>query len=108
MAEPPLDCYLLRVADGRCLARGSVVEAKMTGRRIALPSADQLGDYSFRLANEFDVSKVAALVNAAYGHYVERIGILPRPMTDDYAGVIRNHRVTVAESHGTIVRVLVL
>ena len=51
--------------------------------------------------------KVAALVNAAYGHCVERIGILPRPMTDDYAGVIRNHRVTVAESHGTIVGVLV-
>jgi len=80
----------------------------MTGRRIALPSADQLGDYSFRLANEFDVSKVAALVNAAYGHYVERIGILPRPMTDDYAEVIANRRVTIAESHGTIVGVIVL
>jgi ribosomal protein S18 acetylase RimI-like enzyme len=63
--------------------------------------------YSFRSANESDVSKVAALVNAAYGHYVERIGMLPRPMTDDYAGVIRNRRVTVAESRGTIVGVLV-
>jgi len=69
---------------------------------------DQLGACSFRSANEFDVSKVAALVNAAYGHYVERIGILPRPMTDDYEEVIRNRRVTVAESHGTIVGVLVL
>jgi GNAT superfamily N-acetyltransferase len=54
------------------------------------------------------VSKVAALVNAAYGHYVERIGMLPRPITDDYAEVIANCRVTVAESHETIVGVIVL
>ena len=65
-------------------------------------------EYSFRPATGADVSKVAALVNAAYGHYVERIGILPRPMTDDYAQVITNQQVTVAESHGTIVGVIVL
>lgn len=64
--------------------------------------------YSFRSAIGADVSKVAALVNAAYRHYVERIGMLPRPMTDDYAEVIANSRVTVAESHGTIVGVIVL
>jgi ribosomal protein S18 acetylase RimI-like enzyme len=51
---------------------------------------------------------VRALVNAAYGHYVERIGMLPGPMTDDYAEVIRSSQVTVAESHGTIVGVIVL
>jgi len=55
-----------------------------------------------------DASKVAALVNAAYGHYVERIGMLPRPMTDDYAEVIANQQVTVAESLGTIVGMIVL
>ena len=55
-----------------------------------------------------DVSKVAALVNAAYGHYVERIGMLPRPMTDDYAQVIANQQVIVAESSGAIVGVIVL
>ena len=65
-------------------------------------------EYSFRSAIGADVLKVAALVNAAYGHYVERIGMLPRPMTDDYAEVIANQRVTVAESHGTIVGVIVL
>jgi GNAT superfamily N-acetyltransferase len=65
-------------------------------------------EYSFRRAIGADVSKVAALVNAAYGHYVERIGMLPRPMTDDYAEVIANQRVTVAESHGIIVGVIVL
>jgi ribosomal protein S18 acetylase RimI-like enzyme len=65
-------------------------------------------EYSFRPATGADAPKVAALVNAAYGHYVERIGMLPRPMTDDYAEVIANQRVTVAESYGTIMGVIVL
>jgi ribosomal protein S18 acetylase RimI-like enzyme len=65
-------------------------------------------EYSFRSAVAADAPGVAALVNAAYRHYVERIGMLPRPMTDDYAEVIANHRVTVAESHGAIVGVVVL
>jgi GNAT superfamily N-acetyltransferase len=65
-------------------------------------------EYSLRSAKEPDASKVATLVDAAYGHYVERIGILPRPMTDDYAEVIANQRVTVAESRGTTVGVIVL
>jgi hypothetical protein len=42
-------------------------------------------EYSFRPATRADVPKVAALVNAAYGYYVERIGMEPRPMTDDQA-----------------------
>ena len=65
-------------------------------------------EYSFRSATGTDVPKVAALVDAAYGHYVERLGMLPRPMTDDYAEVIANQRVTVAEGQGTIVGVIVL
>ena len=65
-------------------------------------------EYSLRSAQELDASKVATLVDAAYSHYVERIGILPRPMTDDYAQVIANQQVTVAESHGSIVGVIVL
>ena len=65
-------------------------------------------EYSFRSAIEADASKVAALVNAAYRHYVERIRSLPRPMSDDYTEVIGSRRVTVAESHGTIVGVIVL
>ena len=60
-------------------------------------------EYSLRSAKEPDASKVATLVEAAYSHYVERIGILPRPMTDDYAQFIANQQVTVAESHGSIV-----
>jgi ribosomal protein S18 acetylase RimI-like enzyme len=65
-------------------------------------------EFSFRSAIGADVAKVTALVNAAYGHYVERIGVVPGPMTDDYAESIENHRVTVAESRGTIVGIIVL
>ena len=65
-------------------------------------------EYSFRSAIGADASKVAALVNAAYSHYVERIGMLPRPMTDDYAEVIATQQVTVAESLGTTAGMIVL
>jgi ribosomal protein S18 acetylase RimI-like enzyme len=51
---------------------------------------------------------VAELVAAAYGHYVQRIGGRPRPMTDDYQEVIRTRQVTVAERHGAVVGVIVL
>ena len=51
---------------------------------------------------------MAALVDDAYGQYVERIGRLPGPMTEDYAEVIANRDVTVAESDGTIVGLLVV
>ena len=68
----------------------------------------QPGGYWLRPATRSDTASVAALVDAAYGHYVERIGMLPRPMTDDYAAVIRDRQVTVAEHDGAIVGVVVL
>jgi ribosomal protein S18 acetylase RimI-like enzyme len=69
---------------------------------------DQLGTYSFRSATAADASAVAGLVESAYEHYVERIGRPPGPMTDDYAEVIRDHQVTVAERRDAIVGVIVL
>jgi ribosomal protein S18 acetylase RimI-like enzyme len=65
-------------------------------------------EYSFRPATPGDVAKVTPLINAAYGHYEERIGMVPRPMTDDYAEVIKNYQVTLAESGQTLVGVIVL
>lgn len=62
--------------------------------------------YSLRSATGADVLKMNALVDAAYGHYVERIGMLPRPMSNGYAQVIANRRVTVAEIRGTVVGVI--
>jgi hypothetical protein len=58
--------------------------------------ADQTDAYSIRPAGDADATRVAELVDAAYGHYVERIGMLPGPMTEDYARVIPDARVTVA------------
>jgi hypothetical protein len=61
-----------------------------------------------RPATEADVPRLTELVQAAYGHYVERLGALPRPMTDDYAEVVRSFRVTVAERDGEVVGLIVL
>jgi N-acetylglutamate synthase-like GNAT family acetyltransferase len=73
-----------------------------------MPLLDRSPPYSLRPANERDSSEVAACVNAAYGHYVERIGTLPGPMTEDYAKVIQERQVTVAENRGKIAGVVVL
>jgi len=64
--------------------------------------------YAFRRADAADAPAIAALVRAAYGHYVERIGREPRPMTDDYDAVLRDKQVTVAERDGALAGVVVL
>ena len=51
---------------------------------------------------------MAKLVDDAYGHYAERIGRLPGPMTEDYRAVIRKRQVSVATSDGAIVGVIVV
>jgi GNAT superfamily N-acetyltransferase len=73
-----------------------------------VPAPDRPGSSSFRPATAEDAPQVAELVAAAYGHYVQRIGGRPRPMTDDYQEVIRTRQVTVAERHGAVVGVIVL
>ena len=73
-----------------------------------MAAPEQPETYAFRSAEAADASRVAELVDAAYGHYVERIGMLPGPMTNDYAEVIRNRQVTVAERQGAIVGIIVL
>jgi ribosomal protein S18 acetylase RimI-like enzyme len=66
-------------------------------------------EYRLRPATAADADAVTALVNAAYEHYVERIGRPPGPMREDYAEVIGEREVTVAEdSAACIVGVLVL
>ena len=63
---------------------------------------------SRRPATVSDVPRLTELVRVAYGHYVERLGGPPRPMTDDYADVLRRHSVTVAERGGDVVGLIVL
>jgi ribosomal protein S18 acetylase RimI-like enzyme len=65
-------------------------------------------DHSFRRATDRDVPALAELVAAAYGHYVDRIGMQPGPMTQDYTQVVRDREVTVVERDGTIVGLVVL
>jgi ribosomal protein S18 acetylase RimI-like enzyme len=63
---------------------------------------------TLRPATEADAARLTELVHAAYGHYVERLGGPPRPMTDDYGEVVRNRRVTVSERGGEVVGLVVL
>jgi ribosomal protein S18 acetylase RimI-like enzyme len=61
-----------------------------------------------RPASIADVPRLTALVQAAYGPYVERLDGPPRPMVDDYDEVVRTRQVTVAELEGEIVGLIVL
>ncbi|MGH2362970.1 MAG: GNAT family N-acetyltransferase, partial [bacterium] len=61
-----------------------------------------------RRARAEDAAAVAECVAAAYQHYVARIGKPPGPMFEDYAEIIRQHRVFVLTDGTTVVGVLVL
>lgn len=61
-----------------------------------------------RAAQPSDAQAMKACVEAAYRHYIARMGQPPGPMLDDYARVIEQHGATVAEQDGKIVGVLVL
>jgi GNAT superfamily N-acetyltransferase len=61
-----------------------------------------------RRATEADVAAVTELVDAAYRHYVPRIGGLPGPMTADYRRVIAEREVTVAVADGSVAGLIVL
>jgi ribosomal protein S18 acetylase RimI-like enzyme len=67
-----------------------------------------LSGVALRPATEDDVPRLSELVRTAYAHYIERLGEPPRPMTDDYAEVVRTQRVIVAERGGEIVGLVVL
>ena len=67
-----------------------------------------MSDLALRPATADDVPRIAAVVEAAYAHYPDRIGGRPRPMDDDYGAVVEKHRVRVAERDGEICGVVVL
>ncbi len=79
----------------------------MMGRRPASNAVEAGGSW-LRPATAADVPRLTELAQAAYGHYVERLGGPPRPMIDDYAEVVRAYQVTVAERRGEIVGLIVL
>ncbi|MFE4859560.1 GNAT family N-acetyltransferase [Streptomyces sp. NPDC056670] len=59
-----------------------------------------------RLANADDVPRVKEVTDAAYHHYIERIGVVPAPMEADHAADVAVGRVFVAGD--PVVGVLVL
>ena len=63
---------------------------------------------TFRPAVPADAATVTDLVHAAYGHYLDRLGMAPGPMTMDYVEVIATRETIIAEVSGTAVGVLVL
>jgi ribosomal protein S18 acetylase RimI-like enzyme len=63
---------------------------------------------TLRSATQADVPRLTELVAAAYGHHVDRMGGPPRPLTDDYAAVVREFQVTVAVDGGEVVGLIAL
>jgi ribosomal protein S18 acetylase RimI-like enzyme len=61
-----------------------------------------------RPARDDDLGAIEAIVERAYGGYVERIGMRPGPMDADYAEKVRLGLVSVAEEDGAVVGLLVL
>lgn len=61
-----------------------------------------------RLATHHDLQAVEAVVQAAYAHYVTRIGRKPGPMLDDYSALIGTGQVHVIEHDDRVEGVLVL
>ena len=72
----------------------------MTGADSSLPG--------LRCAGPADADAVAELVERAYRHYIERIGVTPAPILDDYARVIRECEVWVVEEDVSLVAAMVL
>jgi ribosomal protein S18 acetylase RimI-like enzyme len=61
-----------------------------------------------RAAEPADSAAVAALVDAAYEHYVPRLGMRPGPMDADYDRVLAEDDVTLAVDGELLVGLLVL
>jgi len=63
---------------------------------------------TLRPARPEDSGELAALVNRAYGHYLEQIGVVPGPMREDYGRIVAERDATVAEVDGRPAGLLVL
>ncbi|MFT5112204.1 MAG: ribosomal protein S18 acetylase RimI-like enzyme [Parasphingorhabdus sp.] len=55
-----------------------------------------------------DADAITECVQAAFQHYVERMGKLPGPMLNDYSEIIQQHATFVATDRESVVGLLVL
>jgi len=67
-----------------------------------------MSDWSLRRAEPADADALAQCVDAAYRHYIPRIGKPPGPMLADYAEAIAQHQVWVAVDRLQLIGGLVL
>jgi GNAT superfamily N-acetyltransferase len=67
-----------------------------------------MADVTLRPAKAEDAPGVAACICEAYVHYIERIGKQPGPMIEDYADVISQFHVHVAQVASRVVAAIVL
>lgn len=82
-----------------------VPTAEPTAEPIAEPAAEPAD--TTRPATTADVPAVQAVTDAAYHHYIERIGVVPAPMEADHAADVAAGRVWVHGDPVTGVLVLV-
>lgn len=61
-----------------------------------------------RRAESRDVPAIRAIVEAAYAHYVPRIGRAPAPLSADYAALVEAGEAWVGVSDGRVIGVLVI
>ncbi len=69
---------------------------------------ERLSEYSARAATEADAAALAACARSAYAKYVERNGLVPVPMRQDYAEVVRDWQVTVVERCDEVAALIVM
>jgi GNAT superfamily N-acetyltransferase len=63
---------------------------------------------TIRRAAAPDIGALRAVTDAAYAHYIPRIGRQPAPMTADYADAVRGGQAWLAVQDGQVVGVAVL
>ena len=68
----------------------------------------ELEGYAARAAVEADAAGLSACARAAYAKYPERNGLIPVPMRQDYAEVVRDWQVTVVEHDGAVAALIVM
>ena len=67
-----------------------------------------MSDIDIRPAAASDVPAIRAVVADAYGHYVERMGRAPAPMTADYERIVSHGKVLVLTVDGAAAGLMVL